>query len=140
MVQKTAKISSNILSVIKPSTPIKYVPLLLLQTPQRGLDIKKQAIILKKHYNPTKRSKRLFIRKLSKGMNKKNIQITNLERKVKYLEMVIRRLRPKKRAKVIPNNNKYFMGIKEAKKAIKKVKAAQQQKNNLLDVKFHGFD
>ena len=32
------------------------------------------------------------------------------------------------------------MGMKEAKKTMKKVEAAQQQKNNLLDVKFHGFD
>ena len=140
MVQKAAKISSNTLGVIKPSTPIKGVPLLLLQTPQGGLDIRKQAIILKKHHSPTKRSKRLFIRKLNKGMNKKNIQIANLERKIKYLEIVIRRLRPKKRAKVIPDNNKYFVGMKEAKKTMKKVEAAQQQKNNLLDVKFHGFD
>ena len=54
--------------------------------------------------------------------------------------MVIRLFRPKKRAKVIPNNNKYFVGIKEAKKAMKKVKAAQQQKNNLLDLEFHGFN
>ena len=45
-------------------------------------------------------------------MNKKNIRIAKLERKVKCLEIVIRRLRPKKRAKVILNNNKYFVNIK----------------------------
>ena len=73
-------------------------------------------------------------------MNKKNIRITDLERKVKCLKMVLRRLRPKKRAKVVLNNNKYFMSIKQAKKVMKKVQAAQQQKNNLLDVEFHGFD
>ena len=139
MVQKAVKTLFNTLGAIEPSTPIKGVPLLLLQIPQGGLDVRKRAAILKKHHSPTKRSERLFIRKLSKGMNKKNIRIADLERKVKCLEMVIRRLRPKKRAKVVPNNNKYFVSMKQAKKVMKKVQAAQQQKNNLLDIEFHGF-
>ena len=35
--------------------------------------------------------------------------------------MVITYFKPKKRVKIILNNNKYLVGIKEAKKAIKKV-------------------
>ena len=70
----------------------------------------------------------------------KNVLIADLQYKIKSLEQVIRRLRPKKRAKVTANPNKRFVGLPEVQLAMKKARVAQRQKNNLEAIEFHGFD
>ena len=64
-----------------------------------------------------------------KAFEKKNAKITELEYKVRSLERVIKRLRPKKRAKVKTNPNKRFAGLPEVQRAIQKAQAAQRKKD-----------
>jgi len=122
------------------STPIRDLPHVLLETPRAGVDIRKQVTLLRARQSPTKRAEHLVPRKFMKALDMKNVLIADLQYKIKSLEQVIRRLRPKKRAKVTANPNKRFVGLPEVQLAMKKARAAQRQKNNLESIEFHGFD
>ena len=66
----------------------------------------------------------LFIRKIMKALNMKNTVIADLQHRIRGLERVIKRLRPKKRARVDVDPNKRFVELPEVKKVQAKVRAA----------------
>jgi len=116
------------------TTPIKDLPPILLQTPKGGVDVRKRADILRKRRSPTYRTQGLFIRKLMKALDMKNTEIADLQYKIRGLEQVIKRLRPKKRAKVEVNPNKRFVELPEVKLVQAKVRAAQRHTNDLESI------
>ena len=118
------------------TTPMKDLPPILLQTPQGGADVRKRADILRKRSRPTHR---VFIHKLMKALDMKNTRIADLEYKVRSLEQVIKRLRPKKRARVEVNPNKRFVELPQVKAAQAKARAAQRHTNDLGAIEFDGF-
>lgn len=87
-----------------------YCPSILLETPKSSIDVRRRADVLRKRRSPTNRAQHYFVRKLMKALDMKNVQIAELQQKVRFLEQVIKRLRRPKRAKVEPNpNNKRFV-------------------------------
>jgi len=75
-----------------------------------------------------------------KALDMKNTRIADLEYKVRSLEQVIKRLQPKKRARVAVNPDKRFVELPQVKAAQAKARAAQRHTNDLEAIEFDGFE
>jgi hypothetical protein len=95
---------------------------------------------LKRYRHATQRLHTLFIRKLSKAIDLKNIQIADLQAKVQSLETIIRRMRPKKRMKVKAEPNKQFVSMLQVKRAQAFMRAKMKKKEAPELIEFKGFE
>jgi hypothetical protein len=98
----------------KPQTPQQNLPI-EINTPSNSRGVKR----LFSNLNYTQKlspTSRLILRKIQKGIDKKNSQIIASETKINHLEQQLTDLRMKKRAKVIPNPNKSFVTVLEVEK------------------------
>lgn len=95
-----------------------------INTPQRGAELKTLAQRLE--YNlredPTTR---LLFRKISKGLDNKNISLAQQDTKIQSLEAQIQRLKPQKKSRVRQDPNERFVSIEEVIE--KKKKLAEEQ-------------
>jgi len=91
--------------------------------------VSKAALAIRKGGRLGERDQQLVLRKLSKALDIKNAQIAELDRQVKSLQQLNRRLKPKRRAKVVADGpNERFVNMEQIKKV--KAKLAQKQPKN----------
>jgi transposase-like protein len=101
----------------------------IFKTPARGIQVRKAALAIRKGGRLGERDQQLVLRKLSKALDIKNAQIAELDRQVKSLQQLNRRLKPKRRAKVVADGpNERFVNMEQIKKV--KAKLAQKQPKN----------
>ena len=107
------------------------------QTPAGGADLRKQ---LQAGPSFHTRQQNLVLRKVCKALDEKNAKIADMDRQVKSLQQLTRRLQPKKRAKVVAKDpNEKFITMPDIVEAKEKLarKAAREKE---LDYDIAGFD
>jgi hypothetical protein len=86
-------------------------------TPRAGVELLKQLDLWRGKSEGSDRSKRSILRKAAKALDNKNFEIATLQHQKRALEQQLEDMKPKKRAKVVPNPNHRFVQLPQIQKA-----------------------
>ena len=124
----------------RPVTPSKEQHHDTFKTPAAGAEVRALIDQLQREQFVQARCEQLAFQKVQKALDTKNTEIADLLRKNASLQQLNKRLQPKRRAKVVPNQNQLWVQIPDIIKA--KEKLAQQQRSQLPSdaINIAGFD
>ena len=106
-------------------TPVKKKAPVMLATPHGGADLRK---MLGSQQGNLTRSTRAALRKAARALDLKDVKLATVHMETKILKQQIEDLKPKKRAKVIPDPNRRFVKLDQVRVA--QAKAIAREKSN----------